>query len=54
MKTIKRNAILLIEAILLLALFAFALLPLLGNNERDEQKPNPLEALSAYARTNGI
>ena len=35
------------------ALFAFALLPLLGNNERDEQKPNPLEALSAYARTNG-
>ncbi len=36
------------------ALFAFALLPLLGNNERDDQKPNPLEALSAYARTNGI
>jgi hypothetical protein len=35
------------------ALFAFALLPLLGANERDEQKPNPLEALSAYARTNG-
>jgi hypothetical protein len=38
------------------ALFAFALLPLLRSGE-DEQQPNqrsPLEALTAYARTNGV
>jgi hypothetical protein len=35
------------------ALFAFALLPLLRGNEDDTQQRNPLEALSAYARTNG-
>lgn len=37
------------------ALFAFALLPLLrsGENEQTEQR-NPLEALTAYARTNGV
>ncbi|MGD9980974.1 MAG: transglycosylase SLT domain-containing protein [Hyphomonadaceae bacterium] len=35
------------------ALFAFALLPLLRNNEEDAQQRNPLEALSAYARTSG-
>lgn len=38
------------------ALFAFALLPLLGNNEHDDQtqRRNPLEALTAYARTNDV
>jgi hypothetical protein len=36
------------------ALFAFALLPLLRNDdEPSQQQRNPLEALSAYARTNG-
>lgn len=37
------------------ALFAFALLPLLrsGENEQTEQR-NPMEALTAYARTNGV
>lgn len=37
------------------ALFAFALLPLLGNNEHEDRtdRRNPLEALTAYARTNG-
>lgn len=37
------------------ALFAFALLPLLRNNEDDgQQQRNPLEALNAYARTSGL
>lgn len=37
------------------ALFAFALLPLLrsGQSEQAEQR-NPMEALAAYARTNGV
>ncbi|MGQ0533026.1 MAG: transglycosylase SLT domain-containing protein [Caulobacteraceae bacterium] len=35
------------------ALFAFALLPLLRRGDDDPQQRNPLEALSAYARTNG-
>lgn len=37
------------------ALFAFALLPLLrsGESEQTEQR-NPMEALTAYARTNGV
>lgn len=37
------------------ALFAFALLPLLrGGNEDQTNQRNPLQALSAYARTNGV
>jgi hypothetical protein len=36
------------------ALFAFALLPLLRSNEDEAQQRNPLEALTAYARTNGL
>jgi hypothetical protein len=37
------------------ALFAFALLPLLHSGEDEQtQQRNPLEALSAYARTNGV
>jgi hypothetical protein len=36
------------------ALFAFALLPLLRSNEDEAQQRNPLEALNAYARTNGL
>jgi hypothetical protein len=36
------------------ALFAFALLPLLRSNEDETQQRNPLEALNAYARTNGL
>jgi hypothetical protein len=37
------------------ALFAFALLPLLRSSEdqQSEQQRNPLQALAAYARTNG-
>jgi hypothetical protein len=34
------------------ALFAFALLPLLRGGEEESRQRNPLEALSAYARTN--
>jgi hypothetical protein len=37
------------------ALFAFALLPLLRTSEDEQTKQrNPLEALTAYARTNGV
>lgn len=38
------------------ALFAFALLPLLRGGEEEQQtnQRNPLEALTAYARTNGV
>lgn len=37
------------------ALFAFALLPLLrGGDEEQSDQRNPLQALSAYARTNGV
>lgn len=37
------------------ALFAFALLPLLrGGQDEQTQQRNPLEALSAYARTSGV
>ncbi len=37
------------------ALFAFALLPLLrGGDEEQTNQRNPLQALSAYARTNGV
>jgi hypothetical protein len=32
------------------ALFAFALLPLLNSGSEDQDRPNPLQALSAYAR----
>lgn len=35
------------------ALFAFALLPLLRSDDDEQTQRNPLDALSAYARTNG-
>jgi hypothetical protein len=37
------------------ALFAFALLPLLRSDEGEQtEQRNPMEALTAYARTNGV